>query len=471
MKSTVETLSPTRARIAVEVPFDDLAPSLARAYKKIAQQVRVPGFRPGKAPARIIDQRIGRGAVLDEVVQDAVPHYYGEAVRETGADVMGQPDFEVTKLDDGDVLAFTAEVDVRPTLTLPDLTTIAVEVDAAEVTDAEVDEQLSALRDRYAVLKGVDRPVRDGDFVSIDLSADVDGEELADAQATGMSYEVGQGDLLPGLDTALSGMTAEESKTFTSELRGEREGEGADVTVTVRSVKEKELPELDDDFAQTASEFETLDELIDDVRARMARMRVAQQGVQAREKAMVALTESTDVPLPESVVANELQWRRDRIDQQLSQSGADLEAYLASQEETEEEFETELRTAAEEAVRRQLLLDAVADHMQVAVSEADLTEHIVGESQRFGVPPQQLADQLQRSGNIVALVGEVRRNKAVRSLLEGIAITDPAGNPVDLTAILGPSADDADADADETVAEAVGEQAQPIESVEEPAKS
>lgn len=448
MKSTVETLSPTRARIAIEVPFDDLAASIARAYKKVSGQVRVPGFRPGKVPPRIIDQRFGRGAVLDEVVQDAVPHFYTEAVRDLGTDVMGQPEFEVTKIEDNDVLEFTAEVDVRPALTLKSASELSVTVDDAEVTDTDVDEQLSALRDRFAVLKTAERPAQESDFVSIDVRASVEGEELPDATATGMSYEVGGGGLLPGMDEALPGMSVGEEKTFATELGGERSGHSADVRVTLRSVKEKELPELDDDFAQTASEFETIEELRADVHSRLGRMKVAQQGAQARDRALEGLAEGIDVPLPESVVAAEVEWRRSRVDKQLEQASSTLADYLAAQGQSEEEFSTELRSTAEQAVREQLLLDAVADAEQVAVTEADLTAHIVAEAQQYGVAPQRLAEQLQRAGNIAALVGEVRRAKAVRAMLGAASITDAAGNAVDLSAVLGEP--DLEEDADET---------------------
>ncbi|HEY2172604.1 MAG TPA: trigger factor [Mycobacteriales bacterium] len=464
MKSTVESLSPTRVRLAVEVPFDELKPSLDRAYKQIAGQVRVPGFRPGKAPAAIIDRRVGRGTVLNEAVQDAVPRYYADAIQETGAKVIGQPDIEVTKIDDGDVLAFTAEVDVRPDLTLPDLAGLSATVDEVDVADSDIDEQISALRDRFAVLQGVDRPVQSGDYVSIDLSASVDGEPLPDAASTGMSYEVGSGELMEGLDDALSGMSAGETKEFTTELvGGDYAGRTADVSVTPRSVKEKELPELDDDFAQTASEFETLAELTEDIRTRLQRVKQAQQGSDARDKVLDALLAATDVPLPDSVVETELNWRQENIDRQLAEAGMSREDYLKAQEQSEADIDAEMRSSAEQAVKTQLVLDALADAEQIGVSDQDLTEHIVAEAQRYGVAPQQLAQQVQQSGNLASLVADVRRNKAMRHALAAATVTDSAGNPVDLTPLLGPDEDDeaADGTADPTVPdEQTGEQAQ-----------
>ena len=441
MKSTVETLSPTRVRLAVEVPFDELKPSLDKAYASIAKQVRVPGFRPGKAPQRIIDQRVGRAAVLDEAVQDAVPRAYSDAVRENDVRVLGQPQIELTKLEDGDLIAFTAEVDVRPEVTLPAYDGIAVAVDDAEVTDEQIEEQVSGLRDRFAVLKAADRPVADGDYVSIDLRATVDGEEVPGGSTTGLSYEVGGGSLMSGLDEALVGMSAGEERQFTTELvGGELAGRTADVSVTVRSVKEKELPELDDEFAQTASEFDTLADLRADVRERLTRVRALEQGAQARDKVLEALLAATEVPLPESVVQGEVEWRQHDIGHQLEGAGLDLDAYLSAEGRTREDFEAEVQTNSETAVKTQLVLDAVADAEQLGVSDAELTEHVIGQAARYGMSPQDFAQQLTQGGNLPALVADVRRSKALATVLERATVTDASGRPVDLSALRRPAA-------------------------------
>ncbi len=455
MKSTVETLSPTRVRLAVEVPFDELKPSLDKAYASIAKQVRVPGFRPGKAPQRIIDQRVGRAAVLDEAVQDAVPRAYSEAVRENEVRVLGQPEIELTKLEDGDLLAFTAEVDVRPQVTLPSYEGIAVTVDDAEVTDEQVDEQVNGLRDRFAVLKAADRPVADGDYVSIDLRATVDGEEVPGGSTTGLSYEVGGGSLMGGLDEALVGMSPGEERQFTTELvGGDQAGRTADVAVTVRSVKEKELPELDDEFAQTASEFDTLDELRADVRDRLGRVRALEQGAQARDKVLEALLAATEVPLPESIVTGEVEWRQHDIGHQLQGAGLDLDSYLSAEGRSREDFDEEVRRNSETAVKSQLVLDAVADAEQLGVSDTELTEHVIAQAQRYGMSPQDFAQQLTQGGNLPALVADVRRSKALASVLERAAVTDASGRPVDLAALRRrPDADEA-AEAGDAPAEA-----------------
>jgi trigger factor len=440
VKSTVETLGPTRVRLAIEVPFDELQPSLDRAYKSIARQVRVPGFRPGKVPARIIDQRVGRAVVLDEAVQDAIPRMYAEAVRENDVRTVGQPEIELTRLDDGDTLTFTAEVDVRPQVTLPDLDAIAVTVDDAVVTDEEVDRQVDALRERFAVLTGADRPVQSGDYVSIDLRATVDGEEVPGGSTTGLSYEVGSDDVMPGLDDALVGMAAGEEKTFgTGLIAGDYAGRTADVQVTVRSVKVKELPAADDDFAQTASEFDTLDELRADLRERLQRVRAVEQGAQARDKVLEALLAATDVPLPESAVASEVEWRQHDIGHQLESAGMSLDDFLAAESRSKEDFDEEIRRNSESAVKSQLVLDAVAEREQLGVSDTELTEHVVIQARRFGVSPKDYAERMAQAGNLPALVAEVRRNKALAHLLENASVTDASGRPVDLTALRRPA--------------------------------
>ena len=436
MKSTVETLSPTRVRLAVEVPFDELKPSLDKAYASIAKQVRVPGFRPGKAPQRIIDQRVGRAAVLDEAVQDAVPRAYSEAVRENELRALGQPDIELTKLDDGESLAFTAEVDVRPEVTLPSYDGLAVTVDDVEVSDEDVDEQISGMRERFAVLKATDRPVEDGDYVSIDLRATVDGEEVPGGSTTGLSYEVGTNSMMAGLDETLVGASAGDERTFTTDLvAGDFAGQAADIAVTVRSVKEKELPALDDEFAQTASEFDTLEEFRGDVRSRMERVKTFEQGAQARDKVLEVLLAATDVPLPESAVKGEVEWRQHDIGHQLEGAGLDVDAYLASEGRTREEFDTEVQTNAEAAVKSQLVLDAIADAEELGVSDAELTDHVIAQAQRYGVSPQEFAQQLTEAGNLPALVSDVRRSKALATVLERATVTDASGRSVDLEAL------------------------------------
>lgn len=438
MKSTVEPLSPTRVKLAVEMSFDELKPAFDAVYKKIGAEVRIPGFRPGKAPGRIIEQRLGRPAILEEVVNSALPKAYGDALQENDVRPLGQPEIEVTRLDDGDALEFTAEVDVRPKIEIPDLSALAVTVDPLEVSDEDIDTQLSSMQDRFAMLTAVDRSVATGDYVSLDLAATVDGTEIEGGTTTGLSYEVGSGDLITGLDEALDGMSDAETKTFQTELvAGEHAGKNADVEVTVRSVKEKQLPELDDEFASTASEFDTLEELRGDLVERLTRVKRLQQGSQARDKLVDQLVAAAEVPLPENVVDAEMDWRRQAMTKELEQGGMTMESYLEGLETSAEEHDKELRNSVELALRSQFILDAIADQREVGIENDDLTAYIMTRAQRYGMSPEDYAKQVSESGNLPSAVAEIRRNKALAQLLGTTTITDTAGETIDLETALG----------------------------------
>ncbi|MGN6244022.1 MAG: trigger factor [Motilibacteraceae bacterium] len=434
MKSAVETLNPTRVRLSVEVPFDELKDSLDAAYKRISTQVQIPGFRRGKVPPRLIDQRIGRAAVLEEAINEALPRFYGDAVREHEVQVIGQPEVEVTELADNDKLAFTAEVDVRPDFELPEYRGLEVTVDDVEVSDEDVEEQLHQLQLRFGVLKGVERAAEEGDFLSVDLAAAI-GEEEVDS-VTGLSYEVGSKNLLDGLDEAVRGMSADETKTFQTELAGgEHAGEIADVTVTVKSVKERELPELDDEFAQMASEFDTIEELRADARVRTERMKRVEQGVQARDKALEALLALVEVPLPESVVQAEVQGRLHNLGHQLEAAGLTKEQFLESEGTDEAAFDADIEKSSREAIKSQFVLDAIAVKEEIQPTQEELTEHLVRSASRMGLAPDQFADQLMQSGQVPVLIAEVVRGKALALVLEAATVKDASGNVVDLDAL------------------------------------
>ena len=438
MKSTVEQLSPTRVRINVEVPFDELKPNFDRAYRKLAGQVRIPGFRQGKVPPRVLESRIGRAPVLDEVVNEAIPAKYMEAVNAGEVRALGRPDIEVTKIEDGDHLAFTAEVDVRPDITVPAFGELAVSVDDIEISDEDVDKQLDELRARFGTLTGVDRPAENGDFVTVDLSATVDGEEVEEARTTGLSYEIGSGQLVEGIDDALIGAAADESKTFTTTLvAGEFEGRDAEVTVKVENIKKRELPEADDEFAQLASEFDTLDELKADLRERLGRVNKMQQGVQARDKVLEALLEVTEVPLPEAVVTAEVDSRKHDAVHAFDHDDDRFNEWLTEQGQTAEEFDAELRIAAEQAVKTQLVLDAIADAEQVQVNDAELSERIVYQAQRFGISPDEYVQRAQQAGQLGAIFADVRRGKALATVVRQATVTDASGNAIDLEELFG----------------------------------
>ena len=451
MKSTVEQLSPTRVRINVEVPFEELKPDFDKAYKALAQQIRLPGFRPGKAPAKLLEARVGRGAVLEQVVNDTLPGRYSEAVTTAGVKAIGQPEIDITKIEDGELLAFTAEVDVRPEIDLPDYSTLAVTVEPVEITDEAVDEQLLSLRQRFGTLTGVERAVQDGDFVSIDLSAAVDGEAVPEATASGLSHEVGSGQLIEGLDEAIVGLKAGESKDFTTKLvAGEHADKEAVVTVTVGTVKERELPEADDEFAQLASEFDTLDALKDDLRERVGRVAKVEQAGQIRDKVLETLLETIEVPLPETVVKAEVDAQLHEAVHGLDHDEEQLNALLEAQGTSREQFDKDATEAAEKSVKTQLLLDAIADEAGTEVGQQELTERIIFQAQRYGISPDQFIQQVQQAGQLGAVFADVRRGKALATVVDQVTVTDTSGAAVDTKELFGsPESDEAEA-ADES---------------------
>jgi len=433
VKSAVETLSPTRAKLTVEVPFEELKPSLDAAYQKIAKQINVPGFRRGKVPPQVIDRQIGRGVVLDEAVNEVLPKAYVEALQENDLTPLAQPDIEVTKFEDNEALEFTAEVDIRPELTLPETDGLEASVEDVEVTDDDVAEQVEALRERFATLIDVERPAQDGDFVVLDLTASRDGETVEGAEITGFSYKVGRGGMVEGLDEALVGMSAGEEKTFSSELAGgDLVGQDVEVVVKVTQVQEQELPELDDDFAQLASEFDTLDELRADVRERLSRGKRLEQAAAARDAVLEVLLDRTEVPLPETLVTEELNARRQSVEQQLAYAGITLDKYLEDEGQTQEEFEADLERRVRDAVAAQFLLDEIATREEIGVEQDELTQHMVRRAQQSGQDPQEFVNHMLEHNHVPELVQEIRRGKALAQLVEGAVVKDASGNEIDL---------------------------------------
>ncbi len=433
MKSAVETLSPTRAKLTVEVPFEELKPSLDSAYKKIAQQINVPGFRKGKVPATIIDRQVGRGAVLDEAINDALPRLYVQALQENDLQPLAQPEIDITRLEDNDALEFTAEVDVRPEITLPDYAGLEATVDDIAVTDQDVEEQLQGLRERFGTLVDVERPAADGDFVTLDLKATQDGELVEGGEAAGVSYQLGRGGMIDGLDEALVGMAAGDAKTFPSTLAGgDSEGEDVQVEASVLGVKEQQLPELDDDFAQMASEFDTVDELTEDLRSRLANGKRLEQAAAARDAVLEKLLDLTEVPVPEAVVAEELTARRENVEQQLAFAGMTMEQYLDSEKQTVDEFEADLEKRVRDAVAAQFVLDEIAKKEEIGVEQQELTEHMLRRAQQSGQNPNEYVKHMMEHNHIPELVTEVVRGKALALVVEQAVVTDESGTVVEL---------------------------------------
>lgn len=421
MKSAVETLSPTRVKITVEVPFAELSDSMNAAYERIAKSVNIPGFRKGKIPPRIIDQRFGRTAVLDEAVNDAIPSSLAKALIENKISQLGRPEVDVTTLDESTGLIFTAEMDIRPEFDLPKFEDLKVVVDNPDVTDEQVEEQLKDLRARFGSLKAVERAAADGDIIMIDLRGTHNGEEVEDIAANAMSYEVGTDGMVPGFDDAVRGASAGEVRNFVfTPTNGVWTDKAIEVEVTLRSVRERELPNADDEFAQLASEFDTIAELRADIRERLGRLRLVEQAYQARDLTHDALMEAVKVEIPEGVV-------KDEIDAHFADGHGD-DAHKA-------EFEQTTRAG----FKSRMILDKIAEEQDVQVNDAELSQWLINEAQRYGMAPDQFADQLVQSGQVQGAIAEVRRVKALSLVLESVQVTDKSGNKIDLESVLRPN--------------------------------
>lgn len=438
MKSSVEKLNDTRVKLTVNVPFDELKGDFDKAYAAIAQQVTIPGFRKGKAPRQLIDARFGRGPVLEQVVNDVVPRKYEAAVLEEGLTVLGQPDIQITKIEDGDEIEFTAEMDIRPEIEIPDFSAIKVEVPALEISDEAVDEALDDLRARFAELKDTKRKLKTGDFAIIDLETLIDGEKVEDASTVGLSYEVGSDDLFKGLDTALRGMKTDEDGEFTTKIaHGEHEGEEATVKVHVQQTKERKLPELDEEFVQMASEFDTVEELREDTKTRVEETKKTEQAAAIRDEVLKQALEQASFELPQSVVEEQVHAQLHQLLGQLAHDDAALNSVLEAQGTSREEFDKDQREAAEKAVRTQLFLDALAEQEEPEVSQQELTDHIMFTAQSYGMDPNQFIQQISQAGQIGNLFADVRRGKALAQAICRTEVVDDAGNKVDAAEYFG----------------------------------
>ena len=432
MKTNVEKLSDTRVKLNVSVPFDELGQEIDQAYKAISQQVNIPGFRRGKAPRQLIDARFGRGPILEQVVNDMLPTRYEQALAENDLNPLGQPEIEVTKIEDNDVVEFTAEIDVRPEIEVPDFSKIEVTVPELKVDDEAVDAELDSLRERFGELKDTKRKMKTDDFAVIDLEASIDGEKLDDASAEGLTYRVGADDLMKGLDTALRGMKTGEENEFETEIQyGENKGKKATVKVHVQQTKERKLPDLDDDFVQMASEFDTVDELRESTREQVEENAKAKQAADIRDEVLKAALAQVEFALPESIVDEQVHNQLHQLLGQMAHDENALAQLLEAQGTTREEFDKESRKQAEESVRTQLFLDAVAEEEQPEVSQQELTDHILFTAQSYGMDPNQFVAQLQQSGQIANLFSDVRRGKALAAAISRTSVKDEAGNKVD----------------------------------------
>ncbi|MGP5609320.1 trigger factor [Brachybacterium alimentarium] len=436
MKTESEKLSPTRVKLTVEVPFDELKPAIEAATTKIADQVQIPGFRKGKVPARLVEQRFGRPAILQEAVNDSLPDFYQQAAAEAEIKPVGRPEVEVSDIpgldgsEEGN-LVFVVEQDVRPEIDLPDFSTLEVEIEEPTVDDDAVDVRLDALRERFGTLVGVDRPAADRDFVSLDMTATIDDEEIESVE--GVSYQIGEGNMLEGLDEALTGLSAGESTTFTSQLAGgDRAGEDAAIAVTAQSVKVRELPEADDEFAEMASEFDTIDELKDDLRTQAAADAEGNRVSLARNALLEKLLEELEIPVPDALV-------EDEINAHLENEG----------KEAGDPHGEEIREDTTKAVRAQFLLDEINATREVSVEQDDLMNYMTQLSAQYGIESNQLLQMLAQSGQLEQIFGEVQRSKALEVVLADVTVKNAQGDVLDLglekAEAEGESADEAEA--------------------------
>jgi trigger factor len=423
LKSTVEKLSPTRVKLSIDVEFSELKPHIEGAYKTLSEKINIPGFRKGKVPAAMIDQRVGRGAVLDEAINAALPTFYSQAAKENDVLVIGRPNVDITELKDNEKLSFTVEVDIRPEIALPDFTQIKIEVDDVLVTDSDLEKQIESLQIRFGTLTTVEKTVESGDFVSIDLLATDGGKEIDGGSANEISYEVGSASMIEGLDEALIGLKVGESKSFETALVGMPESQKASVQVTLKAVKKRELPPLDDAFAKLASEFETLAELKADLSNRLKRVKELEQGAQARDLLVEKLTTTVEIPLPAEIIEAEV---NDHLEK---------EGRLA-----DDKHRAEVNEEVKATITREFLLDSIVKAEAVSVNESELTEYLVRASSRYGMSPDQFIKEVSQAGQITTMVAEVARAKALAQVLGKVKIVDKSGKQVDIQA-LAPKSD------------------------------
>lgn len=420
MKTTVETLSPTRSKITVTVTPEELKPALTHAYEHIAETVSIPGFRKGKIPARILEQRVGKAAIMEHAVNEGLEGFYRQAVVENKIRPLGKPEADITtwpSFEDftGD-LVVTIEVDVRPVITLPDFDGLKVEVEPLSVSADDIATELDNLRSRFGTLISVDRPAKKGDFAQLDLVATIGGKEVDTASS--ISYELGSGELIEGIDEALDSLTAGETTTFESKLLGgDNEGEIAEITVTVTAVKERELPKADDDFAQIASEFDTIVELKANLKSEVERRKTGDLARVAREKLVEQLIASVDIPVPAGLIE------------------AEVHNHLEGESRLEDDVHrAEVTEESTKTFKTQILLDTIAEAESVEVSQDELTQYIIQGSQQYGMEPSEFAEILTKNNQIPSIVAEVARNKAVAIVLGKAKVVDTNGKAVDMSA-------------------------------------
>ncbi|MBR5950993.1 MAG: trigger factor [Actinomycetaceae bacterium] len=423
MKTSVEYLEPAKVELTVEVPFEEFKPEIDKAAKEISKQVAIPGFRRGHVPMRVLEAQFGRGVLVQEAVNNSLDGYYAEALKENNLVPLGQPEVDVTEVpaEKGQEtdLVFVVKMPVRPEIAIPNPAGYTLEVESVAVSDDEVEERLTSLRERFGTLKDVERAAAEGDYCTINLRAVIGEEEVDNAE--GISYQIGSGNMVDGIDEALTGAKVGDEKTFTTALAGgEHEGEEAEVTVVVSAIKESELPEADDDFAQMASEFDTIDELRADMREQVAKDKTATQVYAARDLLLEKLSEEVEVPLPEEIIE------------------AEVKAHLEQEgKEADDEHGKEIREESEKALKTQLMLDVLAEKFNAEASQDELLNSLIQQAQMYGIDPNEFIQMVVQSGQLESFAADMRRNKAVLSALRLAKVVDGDGNELDVASVIG----------------------------------
>ncbi len=423
MQTTLEHTDKHTVKLTVEVPPDEFGKDLDRAYRKIAQEIKIPGFRKGKVPKQVIDAQLGREAVVGEFLEDSVPVYYRQALREHDLAPIADPDIDLGELEEGRPLVFTAVVEVRPRLTLEesDYKGIAVERPEIEISDEDVERFLDSLRDRFAELETVGRPARSGDYAVIDIRATVHDEEIPEATKPDYLYAAGSGEFGEKFDAELEGKRAGEILAFNDTLgpgAGERAGEEVSFRVLVKEVKGKKLPAADDEFAKVASEFDTLDELRQNIREQLAQSRDRAADADVRDRVLEQLISSVEVDLPDTLVDEEVEHRVAHAGERAQQAGMTLPQLLEAQGMDELTFRSEARDHAIRAIKADLALESVARQEDLQVSEEEIGREISALASALGREPKELAKSMTRSGQVVSLAGDIIRSKALDILVE-----------------------------------------------------
>lgn len=431
MKTSIETIDPVQVKLTVEVEPKRVKQAFDRAARELAKQVDIPGFRKGKVPRRLLEQRFGAGVIAQTAMEDALSSYYAEAVQAEDLQPIAQPEVDVETFDETEGCVFTATVEVRPDFDPPDHTGIGVSFPEWDVDDDEVDQQLASMRERFAEVDEVERPAKVGDLVTLDLEVEVDGAKLEDATVDDALYEVGSEGVTPQLDEEVVGKEAGDTFTYEDVLPEEypeHGGEQATFHVSVKDVREKTLPALDDDFATSASEFDTIAELRADLQRSLTRRKVEQAQHELRGRILEAYLARVDVPLPPAMVEQEAANRLHEVEHQAERFGMSVEDLLAAQGLSAEEHAEQARTQATGSVKAQLVLDTLATKIEPDLAPADIDREIVRHAQANGVAPDEIARIIQEQGSLPALIGDIVRRKTIDAI---VAAADIDGGPSD----------------------------------------